>query len=108
MPHAEIKYSSDLDIDTPAVFNAIETTIQRHDAGSGACKGRAFRVELFHHSHVIVEVSVLPKPHRDEAFMASLLADLEVAIKAQLTQACAFSLSLVFSGRYYVTNGFEP
>ena len=104
MPHAELKYSSDLNIDAEAILAEVESVIQRHDAGSGACKGRAYPTDIFHHSHLILEVSVLPKAHRDAEFMNSLLADLEAAVKAKIAQPCAFSAQLTFSGDYYVTN----
>jgi len=108
MPHAEVKYSSDLNLDPAAVLADIEAVIQRHDAGSGACKGRAYPALVFHHSHVLVEVSLLPKTHRDAAFMQALSSDLEMAIKAHLSAPCYFSLNLAFSGAHYVTNTFAP
>lgn len=104
MPHAELKYSSDLNIDAEAILAEVEAVIQRHDAGSGACKGRAYPSVLFQHSHLILEVSVLPKAHRDSGFMNALLVDLESAVKAKIAQPCAFSAEIRFSGEYYVTN----
>ena len=104
MPHAELKYTDDLDIDAPAILAGVEAVIQAHDAGSGQCKGRAFPVSEFHHSHVILNVSVLRKAHRDDDFMNALLADLETTVKSMISQACAFSAELTFSGAYYITN----
>jgi hypothetical protein len=51
---------------------------------------------------------MLPKAHRDTAFMAALSADLEKAIKAHLSQPCFFSLMISFSSENYVTDRFEP
>ncbi|WP_406648226.1 hypothetical protein QEZ52_04325 [Aliisedimentitalea scapharcae] len=104
MPHAEIKYSSDLNINAPAILADIEATILNHDNSAGACKGRAWPVEQFHHTHIIINVSLLPKAHRDAAFLQDLLDDLERKIKARIAQPCAFSLELTFSGPAYVTN----
>lgn len=104
MPHAELKYSDDLDIDARAILAGVEAVIQQHDDGSGQCKGRAFPVSEFHHSHVILTVSVLPKAHRDKEFMLALLSDLETTVKSMISQSCAFSAELSFSGEYYVTN----
>ena len=104
MPHAEIKYSSDLNIDAVAILEEIEATILNHDGGAGACKGRAWTVDQYHHSHIIVTVSLLPKAHRDAVFLQTLLADLEQRTKARITQPCAFSMELTFSGPAYVTN----
>lgn len=104
MPHAELKYSSDLDIDAPALLREIETTILAHDDSAGACKGRAYPTDQFHHTHIAISVSLLPKAHRDAAFLQALLDDLEQRLKARIAQPCAFSLGLNFSGAAYVTN----
>lgn len=104
MPHAELKYSSDLDIDAKAILAEIEAVILDHDGGAGACKGRAYPADHFRHSHIAISVALLAKPHRDEAFSRALLADLESRIKAQLTQACEFSLGLSYSTPFYSTN----
>ena len=104
MPHAELKYSADLEIDAEAILAEVEAVILRHDAGSGECKGRAYPAASFHHSHLILELSLLSKPHRDEAFTHALLTDVEQAVKARIAQPCFFSLSLNYSAGYYVTN----
>ncbi|WP_264211063.1 hypothetical protein [Leisingera thetidis] len=104
MPHAELKYSSDLEIDAAAILAEIEAVILEHDSGAGACKGRAYPAGQYHHSHITVSVALLTKPHRDEAFSRALLASLESRIKARLTQACVFSLGLSYSTPFYVTN----
>lgn len=108
MPHAELKYSTDLDLPAADILATIEAVIQRHDAGSGECKGRAYPAVVFHHSHVLVEISMLPKAHRDAAFVTALRDDLEAAIKAHLPVPCFFSLNLAFSGSHYVTNQHNP
>ena len=104
MPHAELKYSADLDLDAAAILAAVERVIQRHDAGSGECKGRVYPAAVFHHTHVILSLSLLTKPHRDEAFTRALLTDVEQAVKAMIGQRCFFSLALDYSDAYYVTN----
>ena len=103
MPHAELKYSSDLEIDAKAILAEIEAAILEHDSGAGACKGRAYPADQFHHTHIAINVALLTKPHRDEAFSKALLADLETRIKAQLPQPCEFSLGLSYSTPFYVT-----
>ena len=84
MPHAELKYSSDLRIDAVAILADVEQMILRHDAGSGDCKGRAYPSDQYHHSHLILQISMLTKPHRDEAFTAALMADLEQVVKVHI------------------------
>jgi hypothetical protein len=108
MPHAELIYSNVLTLDANIILAAIETVIKDHDAGSGDCKGRAYPAGDFHHTHVIVEISMLPKAHRDQAFMDALSVNLEAAVKAHLTQPCFFSLMISFSSQTYITNHFEP
>ncbi|OBY28759.1 hypothetical protein [Leisingera sp. JC1] len=104
MPHAELKYSSNLDVDAEAILAEIETVILEHDCGAGACKGRAYSTDRYHHTHITVSVALLTKPHRDETFSRALLADLESRIKARLHQPCEFSLGLSYSTPFYVTN----
>ncbi|KIC16500.1 MULTISPECIES: hypothetical protein [unclassified Leisingera] len=104
MPHAELKFSSDLDLDAEAILAEIEAVILEHDGGAGACKGRAYPTDRYHHTHITVSVALLTKPHRDEAFSKALLADLESRIKARLLQPCEFSLGLSYSTPFYVTN----
>ncbi|SDX37223.1 hypothetical protein [Litoreibacter albidus] len=104
MPHAEIKYSADMSLDTQAMMGLIETTVANHDSGAGAVKSRAYRVEDFQSTHVLITLTLLPKAHRDAAFMNALLADLTAGLKALVDQPCAFSLELAFNGPYYHTD----
>jgi hypothetical protein len=108
MPHAELKYSSDLTLDAAAVFEVIEATILEHDGASGACKCRAYPTDGFRHTHMIVSVSLLAKPNRNAAFTAALLADLETRIKAQVHQRCFFSVMVEYSPSSYITNLHDP
>ena len=108
MPHAEIKHSSDLEFDAQAIFQAIEDTINALDPKAGECKCRAYPTDSYHHSHILIEVSLLPKAHRDEAFTATLIDDLERTIKSHLRQQCYFSLLVAYSLKSYVTNEFVP
>ncbi|MFK7746502.1 MAG: hypothetical protein AB8B47_15720 [Roseobacter sp.] len=107
MPHAELKYSADLQIDAPALLAEIEATILRHDPQSGACKGRAYPAAKFHHTHLLVSLSLLEKPHRDAAFTTALMQELETVVKTQVQQPCYFSFGLDYSRGYYVTNSHE-
>lgn len=108
MPHAEIKYSNNLGIDAAKILSDIEATILRHDDGSGECKGRAYPTSEFKHSHILVSVGLLRKPHRDEEFTKALIGDLENTVKNYLSQRCFFSLSLNYSSENYVTDEFVP
>jgi len=108
MPPAEIKYSADMRIDGAPILRGIEETILSLDAGAGHCKGRAYPADVFQHTHILVEVSLLTKPHRDAAFLARLIERLEAAIKRHLAQPCEFSLKVLFAPPIYITHPFEP
>ena len=108
MPHAEIKYSDDLNLPTPQIFARIEQIINDHDPTAGACKGRAYPSAQFHHSHVVVELSLLAKPNRGADFTAALMAAIETGVKELIDQPCAFSLLLSYSPSSYVTNLHKP
>ncbi len=103
MPHAELKYSADLTLDSSAILQEIEAIILRHDAGAGACKGRAYPTGGFHHSHVTVAVSLLTKPHRDSAFSEALLAELDEKVSRLIPSPCEFSIGLQYSTPFYIT-----
>lgn len=103
MPHLDLKYSADISLDADAVLRGVEAIIQRHDAGSGACKGRAYPAPISHHRHLIAEISLLPKSHRDAAFMTALRDELADYLRGHLPSPCAFSLDLRFSGENYLT-----
>ena len=104
MPHAELKYSDDLSLDTPKLFTLIEDTINAHDPGAGACKCRAYPTDLFHHTHALFSITMLRKDHRDKAFVDNLLQDLERKLKAEIRQSCQFSLQIEMSPDSYITN----
>lgn len=103
MPQADLKYSSDLKLDTRAILAKVEAVIATHDDGAGACKGRAYPTAEFHHTHVHLSIRMLEKPHRDEAFMTALLSDLNQSVKTLIPLKCALAIELGFSSAYYIT-----
>mgnify|MGYP001070060268 CR=1 FL=1 len=101
MPHVELKFSGDLDIDVESILAETETIIRAHDDGAGACKGRAYPSDRFHRSHAALRVTLLTKPHRDADFCAALLADLDARIGARIAQPCAFTVELDFFSPFF-------
>ena len=75
MPHCELSYSADLDLDGGEMLRRIEALILRHDADAGDTKGRAYPAGTFHHTHLKATISLLAKPHRGAAFTAALQGD---------------------------------
>jgi len=108
MPHAEIKYSTDLTIDPTAILAAIESVILNHDSGAGDCKGRGYPTSHFHHSHVHISVALLAKPHRDEAFFKALLSKLETRVKEMIPEQCYISLELNLLSAFYAAGPHKP
>ncbi|QFI36987.1 hypothetical protein FR932_03670 [Moritella marina ATCC 15381] len=104
MPHVEIKYSDNLNINVDTMFDDVESIINEKDASAGECKSRAYPCSQYKYSHVLVTVSLLTKPHRDKAFTQSLSLEIEKAIKVHLKQSLYFSLNIEYSQGYYTTN----
>lgn len=103
MPHAVFEYSADLSVDTTSLLEEVEATILRADDGSGDCKGRAYKVEEHHHSHAVLTVTMLAKPHRDESFRSALTRDLVATVSGYLPMGCFLSLQVDFAPKHYVT-----
>jgi len=108
MPHADLKYSADLKIDPGIILRDIEQVIQSVDPSAGLCKGRAYPATVFNHTHILINVSLLPKPHRNAEFTQNLLGKLERQIKSHLTQNCQFSLGITYTDQGYITGTFTP
>ena len=103
MPQADLRYSADLEFDAPKLLASVEAVILRHDSGAGACKGRAYPAARFHHSHALLDVAILRKPHRDAAFCQALLADLVALLDSALPGGTERAVALTFASEYYST-----
>ena len=104
MPHADIKYSPNLQFEPQKVFAAIEDTINARHSGAGNCKCKSYPAKNSNHTHLLIEVSMLTKPHRNHDFTNSLRDAIETAVKVHLHQRCYFSLSITFTDDLYLTN----
>ena len=108
MPHADLKYSADMEFDARAMLQGIEDVLNALDPEAGKCKGRAYPAEVFLHRHLLVEVHMLAKPMRDAAFTARAMAALEAEIKRHVSQACEFSLKILYAPSTYITHAYTP
>ena len=81
MPHLEIKYSADIKFNVELLFDQIESAIHELDPSAGVCKSRAYPAKNYKHSHVVIEVWLLPKQHRNHAFTEELLKKLKDCVK---------------------------
>ncbi len=103
MPHIELKYSNDLDINTSQLFDTIEQIINENDSSAGECKSRAYPAELFKHTHLLITIWLLPKTHRDQEFSQKLLRSIKTGLRHCLPKQCFLSLELVYRDNNYVT-----
>ncbi|MFC7378902.1 hypothetical protein [Brevundimonas sp. GCM10030266] len=103
MPQADLYYSADQTLAPVETLQAIQTVIGDFDTASGVCKGRAHRVADFLHSHVFLSLSMLPKPHRDEAFARELGARLAEALKGVAGADCTINVQIRFDLIHYTT-----
>ena len=101
MPQADLKYSADLGLDAPALMADIQALIARYDSGAGQCKARAYPAEVFQHSHFVLELAILRKAHRDQAFRDALLDDLAQLVDGYLPSGTERAIELRFSGDDY-------
>ena len=107
MPHCELSYSDDLDIDAKAILVEVEACILRHDDGAGETKGRAYPAPIFKHTNMKATVSLLSKPHRGAAFTAALQKDLVAVIASHLPRPCWLSVDITYSSSTYHTEFLE-
>ncbi|MEX0368288.1 MAG: hypothetical protein AB3N22_19660 [Ruegeria sp.] len=107
MPHCELSYSDDLDIDAKAILAEVEACILGHDAEAGETKGRAYPASVFHHTHLKATVALLSKPHRNAEFTAALQKDLVSRLSAHLPRPCWLSVDLTYSTSTYHTEFLE-
>lgn len=103
MPHVEIKYSNDVEFSVNGLFEAIETTINELDSSAGVCKSRAYPAVNYKHTHIMIDIWLLPKPHRDQAFNQLLLEELQKVIRNQISENCYVSLQLYYRDTNYRT-----
>jgi len=103
MPHCDLHYSDDLDLDPVALLREVEAVVLRHDPGAGETKGRAYPAAHALHTHMKVTLSLLSKPHRDAAFVAALQKDVRALLAPVLPRPCWLSVDITFSTPNYTT-----
>ena len=108
MPHADIKCTSDLDIDVKTLMSNIEEIILQLDPKSGVCKGRVIRIDEYHHSHLNVELRMFASKERDVEFSKQLLLRVNQKAKSLVKSAAHVTVKLEFSPVTYVTGFHDP
>ena len=108
MPHADIKYTSDIQIDLKTLMSDIEKIILDLDPTSGACKGRALKVDEYHHSHISIEIRLFATKHRDIDLLNELINRVDTRAKALLKKAGHVTVELEFTPLTYLTGFYNP
>ena len=108
VPHADIKCTTDLEIDVKTLMSNIEEIILQLDPKSGVCKGRVIRIEEHHHSHLNVEIRMLASKERDLEFSNELISRVNQKAKSLMTSAALVPVTLEFSPVTYVTGFYDP
>lgn len=103
MPQADLSYSSRIALDPHAVLTTVEKVIGMQDDKSGACKGRAYPLEVTHHDHVLLRIRMLRKSHRDDAFMQALLTALQTELRPLVPAPCILGIELGFLEQHYAS-----
>ena len=102
MPQADLYYSADQDLSVRECLAEIERVISGLDSRAGTTKGRGHRIEDFHHSHVYLVVSMLPKPDRDAAYASKVGNALSDALRARLHEGSQLNVNIRFDLEHYV------
>ena len=108
MPHADIKCTSDLDIDVKTLMSSIEEIILQLDPKSGVCKGRVIRIDEYHHSHLNVELRMFASKERNVEFSKQLLSRVNQKAKSLMKSAAHVTVKLEFSPITYITGFHDP
>jgi 5-carboxymethyl-2-hydroxymuconate isomerase len=107
MPHVELKYSDNLKLNSTEIFDTIETVVNTLDSSTGNCKSRAYPTTIYKHSHLLISISLLTKPHRDDAFSQQLSHNILAAIQPLLNTSAALSIELRYMNDSYITTQIE-
>ena len=108
MPHADIKCTTDLDIDVKTLMLNIEEIILQLDPNSGVCKGRIIRIDEYHHSHLNIELRMFASKERDVAFSNQLISRVDQKAKSLMKSAAHVTVKLEFSPVTYLTGFYDP
>ena len=87
MPHADIKCTTDLEVDLKTLMLNIEEIILQLDPSSGVCKGRVVRIDEYHHSHLNIELRMFATKERDVEFSNQIISRVDHIAKLLMKSA---------------------
>ena len=108
MPHTDIKYTSDLEIDIKALMLAIENIILDLDPTAGVCKSRAIKIDEYLHSHINIELRMYATKERDIELINQLTTRVDQKTKSLMRSAAHVTVKLDFTPLPYLTGFFDP
>ena len=108
MPHADIKCTTDVDIDAKTLMLDIEQIILQLDPNSGVCQGRVIRIDEYHHSHLNIELRMFASKERDVEFSNQLISRVDQKAKLLMKSAAHVTVKLEFSPVTYLTGFHNP
>ena len=101
MPHADLFYTSDQPVKAAPLLAEIEALLLGYDSGAGQCKGRGHRVEEFHHSHMHLRLSMLPKAHRNADWARELGERLAQTLRPHARAETTVTVNITFDLLHY-------
>lgn len=108
MPHADIKCTTDLDVDVKTFLSSIEEIILQLAPNSGVYKGRVIQIDEYHHSHLNIELRMFASKERDLEFSNQLIARVGHKAKSLMKSAAHVTVKLEFSPVTYLTGFCDP
>ena len=108
MPHADIKCTTDVEIDVKTLMSDIEEIILQLDPNSGDCKGRVIWIDEFHHSHLNIELRMFASKERDVEFSNKLISRVDQKAKLLMKSSAHVTVKLEFSPVTYLTGFHNP
>ena len=108
MPHTDIKYTADLDIDIKTLMLSIERIILDLDPTSGVCKSRAIKIDEYYHSHINIELRMYATKERDMVLVNQLITRVDQQTKSLMKSAAHVTVKLDFTPLPYLTGYFDP
>ncbi len=101
MPQAELNYTANIHLNAEEVLVEIERVISNFDPNAGACKGRAFKVSEYNHSHILLNLAVMPRPHRNSEWIDRLGNLLEQTLYEHIQEPCHLAIEIRFLSENY-------
>ena len=108
MPHTDIKYTADLDIDIKPLMLSIKEIILDLDPTAAVCKSRAIKIDEYHHSHINIELRMYATKERDIDLINQLITRVDHETKSLMKSAAHVTVKLNFTPLPYLTGFFDP